>query len=269
MNSILLDLGFIKIYWYSFFILIAALLGCYLAIKESKKRGIPENFMINYIFYLIPLGIIGARLYYVIFNFNAYQNNLIDILKIWEGGLAIHGGIIVGLIWTYYYTKKYKINFLKITDIASVSIIICQAIGRWGNFFNSEAYGSSTTLEFLKSIHIPNFIIDGMYINGSYYQPTFFYESIWCVIGFIFLLLIRKNKSLIIGHLTSFYLIWYGIGRFLIESLRMDSLMFGSLKVAQIISIIMIIFGILIIILTTCIKKFKHNYKEKQNAIIY
>lgn len=261
MNSVLLNLGFIKIYWYSFLIFTAAVIGCLLAFKEAKKRGIPETFMSNYLFYLIPIGIVGARLYYVIFNFAPYKNNLIDIFKIWEGGLAIHGGVIAGLIFTFFYTRKYHINFFRITDIAAVSIIICQAIGRWGNFFNSEAYGPETTLQFLNSWHLPKFIIDGMYINGSYYQPTFFYESIWCILGFILLLLIRKNKKLILGHLTSIYLIWYGIGRFLIESLRQDSLMLGSFKVAQIVSIIGIVIGILIIIITSI--KYKKYYKER------
>lgn len=266
-REILLDLGFIKIYWYSFLIFIAALIGGFLAIKEAKKRGLSENFMINYIFYLIPLGIIGARLYYVIFNFSMYQNNLLDIFKIWEGGLAIHGGIIVGLIFTYFYTKKYKVHFLTLTDIASISIILAQSIGRWGNFFNGEAYGPKTTLSFLKSIYLPDFIIDGMFIKGSYYHPTFLYESIWCIMGFIIMILIRKNKKLILGHLTAFYLIWYSIGRFLIESLRMDSLMLGSLKVAQIISIIMIIIGLLIIIITSLVSKYKKYYhKEKTDA---
>ena len=261
MNSVLLNLGFIKIYWYSFLIFIAAIIGCFLAFKEAKKRGIPESFISNYLFYLIPIGIIGARIYYVIFEFESYKNNLIAIFKIWEGGLAIHGGIIAGLIFTFFYTKKHHINFFRITDIAAVSIIICQAIGRWGNFFNSEAYGPETTLNFLNSLHLPQFIIDGMYINGTYYQPTFFYESVWCTIGFIILLLIRKNKKLILGHLTSIYLIWYGIGRFLIESLRQDSLMLGNLTVAQIISIIGILIGILIIIITSF--KNKKYYEEK------
>ena len=264
MNSVLLDLGFIKIYWYSFLIFFAAVIGCLLAFREAKKRGIPETFMSNYLFYIIPLGIIGARAHYVIFNFEPYKNNLLDIFKIWEGGLAIHGGIIAGLIFTFFYTKKYHINFFKITDIAAISIIICQAIGRWGNFFNSEAYGPETSLTFLKGLHLPQFIIDGMYINGTYYHPTFFYESLWCVLGFILLILIRKNKKLILGHLTSIYLIWYGIGRFLIESLRQDSLMLGSLKIAQIISIIGIIIGILIIIITSL--KDKKYYKERENV---
>lgn len=269
MNSVLLDLGFIKIYWYSFLIFIAALITGTIAINEAKRRGFKENFMINYFFYLIPLGIIGARLYYVIFNFSAYQNNLIDIFKVWEGGLAIHGGIIVGIVFTYFYTKKYNIHLFSLTDIAAVSIILAQAIGRWGNFFNQEAYGSKTTLTFLENLHLPKFIIDGMYINGSYYQPTFLYESLWCILGFIILILIRKYKKLILGHLTSIYLIWYGIGRLFIESLRTDSLMLGSLKVAQLVSITMIVVGIIIIVVTSISNNKKYYYKERNNVKFY
>ena len=260
MNNILLKLGFIKIYWYSFLIFSGAAIGGFLAIKEAKKRGIPKDIMLNYFFYLLIFGIIGARIYYVIFNFEPYRNNLIDILKVWEGGLAIHGGIIGGLLLTLIFSKKYKINFFKFTDIAVVSLIIAQAIGRWGNFFNQEAYGPVTTLENLKNMHIPSFIIDNMFIMGSYHEPTFFYESIWCVAGFIFLLLIRNYKKLHISNLTSFYLIWYGIGRFYIESLRTDSLMLNNLKVAQIISIIGIIIGITLLIISSFIKKYRLYY---------
>lgn len=269
MNSILLDLGNIKIYWYSVLICIAFIIGAVLALKEAKKWNIPKEYMTNYFFYLVPIVIIGARIHYVIFNLDLYKNNLIDIFKIWEGGLAIHGGIIAGLLWTLFYTKKYKVNFFKIADIMVVSLILGQAIGRWGNFFNGEAYGPVTTLENLQNMHIPNFIIDGMYINGLYYEPTFFYESIWCLIGFIVMLIMRTHKKLLISNLTSFYLIWYGLGRFYIEGLRMDSLMAGDLKVAQIISLIMILFGIIIFIITLIIKKYHLYYRRRENEIFY
>lgn len=269
MNNILLDLGYIKIYWYSVLICFGFILGAVLALKEAQKWNIPKEYMTNYFFYLVPIVIIGARFHYVLFNFESYRNNLIDIFKIWEGGLAIHGGVIAGLLWTYFYTKKYKVSFFKITDIMVVSLILGQAIGRWGNFFNGEAYGPATTLEHLQNMHIPNFIIDGMFIRGTYYVPTFFYESMWCIIGFILMLIIRTNKKLIISNLTSFYFIWYGLGRFYIESLRMDSLMFGSLKVAQFISIIMILTGIIIFIITLVIKKYHNYYQRRENEIYY
>lgn len=269
MNSVMLDLGFIKIYWYSFFILMGVIVGYKLAINESQKFKIPKDYMINYFFYVLIFGLLGARAYYVIFNFTEYQNNLLDIFKVWEGGLAIHGGIIAGILVTLVYTKKYKIPFFRIVDIMVISLIIGQCIGRWGNFFNGEAHGPVTTLSFLQSLHLPKFIIDGMYINGNYYQPTFLYESIGCLIGFILLILIRKRKNLILGDLTSIYLIWYGIIRFFIEGLRTDSLLFFNLKAAQLVSIIMIICGILIIVLTRCITKYRKYYHKINHGKIF
>ena len=174
--------------------------------------------------------------------------NLLEIFAIWNGGLAIHGGIIAGLLFIIYYCKKNKVNILEILDIIVVGLIIAQAIGRWGNFFNSEAYGPITTAEHLSSLGIPNFVINGMYILGEYRQPTFFYESVWCVFGFCAMLLVRNYKYLKIGQLTSFYLIWYGIIRFIIEGMRTDSLMLGPIKMAQIVSIVFIISGIILFI---------------------
>ena len=262
MNPIFLEIGPVQIYWYSIFILIAFIIGAMLAYKEAKRFSISKEFITNTFFYLIPLVIIGARLYYVIFNFEYYSSNPIDILKIWEGGLAIHGGIIVGLLFLLFYTKKYKVSFIRILDIMVVSLILGQAIGRWGNFFNGEAYGSEVTIEFLQKLHLPNFIINGMYINGSYYHPTFLYESIWCFIGFIILFILRYTKYLKIGQLTSYYLIWYGLGRIFIEGLRMDSLMIGSFKIAQIISIIMILLGIIMLFIIKRKSVFENRYND-------
>lgn len=245
MNPIFLHVGSIYIYWYSVILLIAFIIGFIIFLKLGTKEGIKKDFIYDYACYLIPICLIGARIYYVIFNFDYYVYDLIGIFRVWEGGLAIHGGIIAGTIFTYYYAKKNNIKILKILDILVISLIIGQIMGRWGNFFNSEAYGPKTTFEFLTSIHLPNFIIEGMNINGTYYHPTFLYESIWNLIGLIFIIIIYK-KSKQYGNTTSFYLIWYGIGRFLIESLRQDSLMLGNLKIAQLVSILMILIGIFI-----------------------
>lgn len=246
MNPVLLDFGFIKIYWYSFCLLIAFIIGCYLAFQEAKRHQIKEDFMVNLFFYTIPIAFVGARMYYVLFNLDYYSANLLDIFKIWEGGLAIHGGIIAGLIFLYHYTKKQNISLWKITDILVVSLILGQAVGRWGNFFNGEAHGVETTLTFLQSLFLPNFIIKGMYINGVYYIPTFLYESIWDFIGFLLLYFYQKRKTTKLGQTTSLYLIWYGVGRFLVEGMRTDSLMLGGIRIAQLISIVSIIIGIVI-----------------------
>lgn len=261
MEKVALDLGPIQIYWYSIFIFIGMLVACFLIYKEAKKRGIDEDFLVNLTFNTIIIGIIGARLYYVLFNLSYYLDNPVEILQIWNGGLAIHGGIIAGLLFIIYYCKKHEVNLWKMLDIIVVGLIIAQAIGRWGNFFNSEAYGPITTAAHLKSLGIPQFIIDGMYILGEYRQPTFFYESVWCLFGFLAMLIIRQYKYLKIGQLTSFYLIWYGIIRFIIEAMRTDSLMLGPLKMAQLVSLVFIVSGIIIFI-----KSAKTNQKELYNV---
>ena len=189
MNPII-DLGIISIHWYSILLFIAILIGSNLAIKEAKKHGFEEDFMVNLLFLGVIIGILGARIYYVIFNFNYYKDNLIEIFKVWNGGLAIHGGIIAGFITIATICYKKKVNLLKILDYLVVGLVIAQAIGRWGNFFNGEAHGAITSLSYLESLHLPQFIIDGMYINGSYYTPTFLYESIWCLIGFIIMIIL-------------------------------------------------------------------------------
>ena len=258
MNRVFIDLGVIKIYWYSVMILLGVMVALYVSLKESKKVGLYEYFE-NLIFELLLFGIIGARLYYVIFNFSAYKQDLLSIFKVWEGGLAIYGGIIAGLLVIIYNAKKHKQSIIKTTDVVVPGLIIAQAIGRWGNFFNQEAHGTKVTYEFLKRLHLPNFIISGMNIDGVYYHPTFLYESIWCLLGFIFLLIIRKITNGKKGMVTYIYFIWYGIGRFLIEGLRTDSLYLGSFRISQVVSIIMVIIGIIGIIKENlkkeCIKK--------------
>lgn len=244
MNPIAVDLGYIKIYWYSITMLTAILVGSIMVYKTLRKKGYSEDFITNLLFYGIICGIIGARIYYVLFNLSYYLSNPLEIIEIWNGGLAIHGAIIGGLIWFIYYCKKHDVDILKITDVACISLILAQAIGRWGNFFNNEAHGTITTLSNLKDLYIPNFIINGMYIDGNYYIPTFYYEFLWNLLGFIILLLVRKYyKKLKIGQLTGLYFMWYSFARFFIEGMRTDSLMFGPLRIAQVVSILLFIFG--------------------------
>lgn len=248
MNNVALELGPLTIYWYSVFILLAFIVGYGLVAKEFKKHGLSLSFLNDYFFYLVPVVIIGARIYYVIFEWKYYANNLTEIIAIWHGGLAIHGGIIAGIIFTVFYTKKHKIDTLKLMDMAAPALILGQALGRWGNFFNGEAYGPVTTLTHLQNLHIPNFIIEGMKINGIYYEPTFFYESMICLLGFVIILIIRNFKKIKVGQISSLYFIIYGAARFFIEGLRQDSLMMGTIRVAQLVSILMILVGIVVII---------------------
>ena len=244
MNPILIDLGIVQIYWYSVLILIAILIGSFMFLKSAKKEGYKEEFLTNVLFYMIIFSILGARLYYVLFNLEYYFKHPLEIIAVWNGGLAIHGGIIGGALCLLYHCLKYKKSFLRLTDLLAPSVILGQAIGRWGNFFNSEAHGPEVSRKVLENLHIPKFVINGMNIDGVYYHPTFFYESIWCLLGFIILIILKKKTKLRRGGLTGIYFIWYGLARFFIESLRTDSLMIGNLKVAQIVSIILCALGL-------------------------
>lgn len=276
MDRVALDLGKIQIYWYSIFIFVAILVACFIIYKEAKKRNIDEEFLVNLTFNSIILGIIGARIYYVLFNLEYYISNPLEIFQIWNGGLAIHGGMIAATLFIIFYCKKHKVSVLKMLDIIVVGLILAQAIGRWGNFFNSEAYGGITTLKELQNAGIPKFVIDGMYIMGEYRQPTFFYESVWCFFGFIAMIAIRQHKNLKRGQLTGFYLVWYGLARFFIEGIRTDSLMLGPIKIAQLISIIFVILGLILFFYYMKKAKTKNQYlystdKEvnKKEDIIY
>ena len=260
MNKIAINLGPLTITWYSICILTGIIVAAILITKEAKKFNISSNFVTNLIFWCVIFGIVGARIYYVLFNLDYYSASPLEVIKIWNGGLAIHGGIIGGVITLILYCRKYNVNPLRMADIAAPSVLVAQALGRWGNFFNSEAHGGIVSKSFLQSLHIPNFIIKGMYINGNYYHPTFLYESLLCIVGFIILMIYRKTKNNKVGNTISLYLVWYGVIRFFIESLRTDSLMLGSLKMAQVISIIMIITGIVMFVIT---KLKNDNYNNK------
>lgn len=254
MNRVALDLGFIQIYWYSIMILLGLLIGLITIYLEIKKQKIDTDFFINLAFYTVIIGIIGARVYYVLFNLGYYSHNLLEIFEIWNGGLAIHGGIICGGLFMIFYCKKHKVNTYRILDICVVGLILAQAIGRWGNFFNQEAHGMLTTREALLSLPIPKFVVDGMNIGGYYYHPTFFYESVWNLLGFFVLIIIRTYSNRIkinlkSGQLTGIYLIWYSLGRLFIEGMRTDSLMLGGIRIAQLVSILFIILGVTLIIL--------------------
>lgn len=265
MSEILISIGNFEIRWYSILIVLGLIIGYFGVNKEAKRFNINKDFLINVIFWAIFFGIIGARIYYVVFNWNYYSHNLNEIYKIWNGGLAIYGGIIVGAITTIIYSKKYKFSFSKILDIFAPFLLLAQAIGRWGNFFNQEAYGSIVSYAKLKSLYIPEFIINGMKINGNYYLPMFYFESIWCILGVIFLLIIRRLKKLRNGQIVSIYLIWYSLGRFFIEIFRTDSLLIGNIKVAQIVSILLFLIGLagLIAMVMKKENKFLYNRKER------
>lgn len=264
MNKVLFSIGPITIYWYSFLIVLALIIGLNMVIRESRRTGLGSSYMSDLCFYCIIWAIIGARFYYVIFKWKDYQNDLLSIFKIWEGGIAIYGAIIAGLICAVIYAKKKGKPIEKTLDVMAPSVILGQAIGRWGNFFNQEAFGPETTRSFLESLHLPEFIIEGMNISGMYHEPTFLYESIWCFSGFILLILLRYLvKNLKSGMIVSIYFIWYGIGRLIIEGMRMDSLYLGTFRVSQLVSIVLIIIGIILLIRSFIKKDSYITRKEK------
>jgi len=263
MDPVFFELGSVEIRWYSVLICVAIVLGMLLLNKEGKRFKIPGDFLFNLCFWAIIAAFIGARLYYVVFNWSYYGENLSEILKTWNGGLAIHGGILAGFMAMAIYCKKYGVKTLKITDMVAVPLLLGQTIGRWGNFFNGESHGIATTLTKLQELPIPQFVIDGMNIGGVYYQPTFYYESMWCLLGVIVLLVIRRLKYIKIGQLTAFYFMWYSVGRFFIESIRTDSLMFGAFRTAQLMSITLFIIGLISFMILSRKSRFEDLYNEE------
>ena len=266
MNPIAFTLFNFEVRWYSLFILIGAFIAYLLISLEAKKLKIKKDFIFNIFFWALIIGIIGARLYYVLFNWEYFSTHIDEIWAIWQGGLAIHGGIIFGVVTIWLYSKKHNFRTIRFLDMAAPGVIIAQAIGRWGNFANAEAYGAATSYSHLKSLRIPEFIINGMYINETYYTPTFLYESIWCVLGFIVILILRHRKFAKVGDATAIYLIWYSVGRFFIEASRTDSLMLLNFKVAQLVSITLIIIGVVILIVNFRKSKYEDLYNDVNNV---
>ncbi|SBA27657.1 prolipoprotein diacylglyceryl transferase [Staphylococcus aureus] len=246
-DPVAFNLGPLSVRWYGIIIAVGILLGYFVAQRALVKAGLHKDTLVDIIFYSALFGFIAARIYFVIFQWPYYAENPGEIIKIWHGGIAIHGGLIGGFIAGVIVCKVKNLNPFQIGDIVAPSIILAQGIGRWGNFMNHEAHGGPVSRAFLEQLHLPNFIIENMYINGRYYHPTFLYESIWDVAGFIILVNIRKHLKL--GETFFLYLTWYSIGRFFIEGLRTDSLMLTSnIRVAQLVSILLILISISLIV---------------------
>ena len=231
-NPIAFKIGPFSIRWYAICIVTGLILAVYLAMKEAPRKKIIPDDILDFILVAFPLSIVGARIYYVIFDWNYYAKNPAEIFAIWHGGIAIYGGLITGAIVLYL-------------DIAVPGVMIAQSLGRWGNFFNQEAYGAIVK----RLDYLPSFIRNQMYIDGHYRQPTFLYESVWNLLGFALVMVARRKKNFLKrGEMTGFYLIWYGIGRMVIEGMRTDSLMFAGLRVSQWLSAVLVVAGIILII---------------------
>ncbi len=248
MNPIAFNLFGFDIRWYGILISIGILLGLVLAQFQCKYYEEDFDKVTDIFLVGLPLAIIGARLHYVLFSFDYYSQNPMQILNIRGGGLAIHGGIIGAAFAGFFMSKIKKMSFPRLLDIIAPSFLLGQTIGRWGNFMNSEAHGGPVTEQFISKF--PEFIQKGMFINGTYYHPTFLYESVWNFIGLIILVTIsRKAHNLKKGGIFAIYLVYYSIGRFFIEGMRTDQLTMGTIPIAQLISVLCIIGGLAFLLL--------------------
>lgn len=256
----------LHIQWYSILILSGAILAYTISVRAAKKLGYDKEVLEDFFFTMLPLAIIGARIYYCIFEWQIFMDDPIRVFYIWEGGLAIHGGIIVGILYAFFYFRYKGINLLRVGDCIMPNVLIAQVIGRWGNFINQEAYGQIVSEDYFT--HFPHFIKEQMYIGGNYRQPMFLYEGIGNLIGFIVIKTVFKKYGYKKrGDMIYAYITWYGIVRFFVECFRSDALLFLGLKVAQLISILFILIGVLGLI-GVYDKLFKQFYPFKKEKPI-
>jgi phosphatidylglycerol---prolipoprotein diacylglyceryl transferase len=237
-NSVLLEVGQLKIHWYGFIMVLAILISVYVINRLAKKKEYNIEKLESLYFYVILIGLVGARIYEVLFfNWSYYQNNLLDIFKIWNGGLAIQGTILFGVVTVYIFCKKNKLFFWKYTDLLVIGLALGQSIGRWGNFFNQELYGYISNLPW--AIYIER--------TGNFHHPVFFYEAILNLILFFILLKLFKREHFN-GLITLSYLGGYSLIRFCMEFIRIDPtpLVLG-LRLPQLVSFIVIIISVIII----------------------
>ncbi len=274
-SNIAVSFGDVSIAWYAIFILTGIIFAAILAFREARFLNINSDHLMDGILIAVPLAVIGSRLYYVIFE---PVDSFGAIFNIAGGGLAIHGAVITALVFTVIYTKVRKMNLFAVIDLLAPGFLIGQILGRWGNFFNQEAHGGAMTenaYNVLKYI-IPGFILENMNINGTYYHPTFLYESLWNLLGLILILIIRRKKLFKLGDLIGIYLVWYGLGRgLLIEPFRTDPLMIGNIRVNVLFSLTLFaVGGVGYIILKNFIKRDIPYYldvvnENKKDALEY
>lgn len=249
MNPIAFELFGLEVRWYGIFIAIGALLAVYVGEKLSEKNpSIPKETVSDYALFALFIGILGARLYYVAFEWDYYSQHVNEILSIRNGGLAIHGGIIAGILVAYIFCKSKNLSFWELLDMIAPGVVLGQGIGRWGNFANGEAHGGPTNLPW------------AIEVQGEMVHPTFLYESIWDIAIFAFLYFYLSKRRAFPGQLALLYVILYSLGRFFIEGLRTDSLYIGPLRTAQLISILGILIGVLLYF-NRMKKKNKNKYK--------
>lgn len=246
-GAIFFCLGPLTIRWYGVMIAIGFLFASFAATKLAKKMDADGEKILNLCLVAFLGGIIGARLYFALLNWQSMIENPIEIIQTWKGGLSIHGGLIGGLIAGVVYAKMYKLSILKSADIITACLPLAQAIGRWGNFFNSEAFGLPVGESFPLKLYIAPQLRPIEYQHNNYFHPTFLYESIWDLLMFALLYFgIIKQFSRYPGLTACLYLILYSIGRILIEPIRLDSIMIDNTKVPIVASIVSLVIGLVI-----------------------
>ncbi len=247
-DRIAFSLGSLTVHWYALIILTGVILGFCYACYFAKKESLDTEYLYDVLLWGLPSAIIAARLYYVVFNFSEYQNHMGDIFKIWEGGIAIYGAVIGAVISTYIYARVKKLPVLQLFDMGAFGLLVGQAIGRWGNFVNQEAFGGNTDSLFaMKGNLIYSRLVEmqarGMNVTPELgVHPTFLYESLWNLMGAVLLGAVHRKKKHH-GQIFFCYLVWYGIGRFFIEGMRTDSLYFYTFRISQIVAAVTTILG--------------------------
>ena len=243
-RQIFLQIGNLHITWYALCIITGALIAYALSSHNLKKLKYPAFYLDDLFFGILLSGIIGARLWFCAFyDLGYYLSDPLELIAVWDGGLAIQGGFIFAIAYSLYYCHKQNIDFLRVADQIVPNVLLAQAIGRWGNFANQECYGFEVSPSYYDGIL--SFLKDGMHINGTYYEPMFFYESVLCIIGFLIIVFVLKRFQNKRGDLMWAYLMWYGVIRFFIEGHRGDALMLGPLRMAQVTSIVYLIVGLI------------------------
>ncbi len=306
LDNRVVSIGGFTVVFYSFFIVMGIIVGLTLALREMPRIGMEKDDFMDGFLWIVPLAILGARLWYVAFEwdnfiYGSFGPSILRVLGFSSGtfnmaefgleGLAIHGAFVTAIILAYFYTRKKKIDVLKLLDVVAVGFIIAQAFGRWGNFFNQEAHGGlvggmtdgvanlsiKEQYEFLRNtLHIPEFIVNNMFMTSGkfiddigFHHPTFFYESMLNLVGFSIMLILRRVKKVYFGEILAFYLIWYGGVRIFIETMRTDPLTFEifglSLKSAIVTSVIMIMAGIGLSIFVR-LKRKGETYEKSENT---
>lgn len=250
-NPVAFKIGNFCIYWYALIILTGIILGFLYACYFCRKDGENTELLYDVLLYGLPSAIICARIYYVVFNFDAYKDNLWDIFKIHEGGIAIYGAVIGAVASTYIYAKIKKVDFIKLFDYGSAGLLVGQAVGRWGNFVNQEAFGGNYDGLLSMKGNIIQKTLEEMNKNGINIDPavgvhpTFLYESLWNTVGIILIFFIFRKKNHT-GFPFAFYIGWYGLGRFFIEGMRTDSLMLTqNIRISQVVAVISVIISVL------------------------